>query len=82
MEETAGEAPCAMEEGKQEEYRNLEKRCAIADWINRAPQSDAETTKEIDKALKEIAEYEEKLKRRDLEGWRAKGWEEREEWKR
>ena len=58
----------------------LEKSYAVEDWPHRAPKREVGSTKEVDKALKEIVEYEEKLKRRELEGWRARGWVEKEEW--
>ena len=82
MEETAGETPEATEERKQEEYSNLEKSYAKEDWIHRSPRREAADTKEVGKPLKEIVECEEKLKRRNLDGWRARGWEESEEWQR
>ena len=82
MGETAGETPEATEKGKQEKYSKMGKSYAIEDWIHRAPKREAETAQEVDKSLKKIAEYEEILKRRDLEGWRARGWEEMGEWAR
>ena len=59
------------------EYTVLEKSYDIEDWINRAPEREVETTEEVDKSLIEILEYEEELKKSELDEWKANGWQER-----
>ena len=59
------------------EYSKLEKSYDVEDWIKRAPKREVETTKDVDKSLREIVEYEEKLMKRELEEWKSSGWKER-----